>query len=330
MKTNPVHVKQWGTFVSAEVKPSKAILSVRTEVSNQGKTAQSTRIISTVIDPSGHAVEKVATGVVSIPKGQDYTYEQKFAVNNPLLWSLEERNMYKLVTEVRAGDESVDRYETPFGIRTIRFDPDKGFFLNDKSVKVKGTCNHQDHAGLGVALPDAVQSYRIKRLLDMGSNALRASHNPPTPELLDACDQLGMLVLDETRMMSSNPEGLREFGNLVRRDRNHPSVFMWSMGNEERVANTERGVPILEAMKAVAMEFDGTRPVTIAPLGAIGGGGLDVCDVIGYNYMDPESAEYHAAHPGRPVIGTETVSAVGTRGIYITDHSKGYVASYDP
>ncbi len=330
VKTHPIHVKQWGTFVSAEVESGKASLSVRTEVSNRDTSARSARVISTVLDPSGKAVEKVATAVASIPKGYDHTYEQKFVVNNPLLWSLEERNLYKLITEVRAGDEVVDRYETPFGIRSIKFDADKGFFLNGEPVKIKGTCNHQDHAGLGVALPDAVQSYRIQKLQDMGCNALRTSHNPPTPELLDACDQLGMLVFDETRMMSSNPEGLREFGDLVRRDRNHPSVFMWSMGNEERVANTERGVLILEAMKAVATEFDGTRPVSIAPTGAIGTGGLAVCDVIGYNYMDPGAAAYHKANPGKPVIGTETVSAVGTRGIYITDPAKGYVGSYDP
>ena len=330
VKTNPLHVKQWGTFVSADLESGKATLSVRTEVTNQGKTTQSARVLSTVLDPSGKPVEKVSTAPASISNGEDHTYEQKFVVNDPLLWSLEERNLYKLVTEVRAGDEVVDRYETPFGIRSIKFDPDKGFFLNGKSVKVKGTCNHQDHAGLGVALPDAVQYYRIQRLQDMGCNALRTSHNPPTPELLDACDQLGMLVFDETRMMSSNPEGLREFGDLVRRDRNHPSVFMWSMGNEERVASTDRGVLILEAMKAVATEFDGTRPVSIAPIGAIGTGGLAVCDVIGYNYMDPGAAAYHKANPGKPVIGTETVSAVGTRGIYITDQAKGYVGSYDP
>lgn len=330
VKTDPLHVKQWGTFVSAEVVSGKATLSVRTEVRNESKTAQSARVISTVLDPSGKAVEKVSTALAPIPKGEDHTYVQKFSVKDPLLWSLEERNLYKLVTEVRAGDEVVDRYETPFGIRTIKFDPEQGFFLNGKSVKVKGTCNHQDHAGLGVALPDAVQSYRIERLQDMGCNALRTSHNPPTPELLDACDRLGMLVCDETRMMSSNPEGLREFGDLVRRDRNHPSVFMWSMGNEERVASSERGVLILEAMKAISTEFDGTRPVSIAPTGAIGTGGLAVCDVIGYNYMDPAAAEYHKTHPDKPVIGTETVSAVGTRGIYITDQAKGYVSSYDP
>ena len=163
-------------------------------------------------------------------------------MKQPALWSLEERNLYKLVTEVQADGEVVDRYETPFGIRTVTFDAQKGFFLNGKPVKLKGTCNHQDHAGLGAALPDAVQYYRIRKLQEMGCNSLRTSHNPPTPELLDACDELGMLVFDETRMMSSNPEGLSQFDNLVRRDRNHPSVFMWSMGNEEGQANTEKGV----------------------------------------------------------------------------------------
>jgi beta-galactosidase len=164
----------------------------------------------------------------------------------------------------------------------------------------------------------------------MGCNSIRTSHNPPTPELLDACDELGMLVFDETRMMSSNPEGLSQFANLVRRDRNRPSVFMWSMGNEEGQANTERGVYILTAMKAVATEQDGSRPVSIAPTGAIGTGGLALCDVMGYNYQDPQAEAYHKSHPGNPVMGTETVSAVGTRGIYITDPKKGYVSSYDP
>ena len=137
-------------------------------------------------------------------------------------------------------------------------------------------------------------------------------------------------VSDETRMMSSNPEGLQQFENLVKRDRNHPSVLMWSMGNEEGQANGEVGRRILTAMKAVATEHDGSRPVSIAPTGAIGTGGLEVCDVAGYNYMDPQAAKFHEAHPDKPVIGTETVSAVGTRGIYVTDAAKGYVGSYDP
>jgi len=330
VKTSPVHVKKWGTFVSSEVRSGEATLSIRTEVENQSGSARSVRVVSAVLDPSGRKVASATSDPNSISQDSEQTYEQKITVQRPQLWSLEERNLYQLVTELQADGDVVDRYQTPFGIRTITIDPQQGVFLNGSHVKIKGTCNHQDHAGIGAALPDAVQYYRIRKLQEMGCNSLRTSHNPPTPELLDACDVLGMLVFDETRMMSSNPDGLSQFGDLVRRDRNRPSVFMWSMGNEERVANTERGVLILSAMKALAEELDGTRPVSIAPTGAIGTGGLAVCDVIGYNYMDPQALAYHEAHPGKPVIGTETVSAVGTRGIYITDPAKGYVGSYDP
>ncbi|HVT98003.1 MAG TPA: glycoside hydrolase family 2 TIM barrel-domain containing protein, partial [Acidobacteriaceae bacterium] len=324
VKTSPVHVKKWGTFVASEVRSGEAALSIRTEVENQSKSAHSIRVVSTVLDSSGRTVASATSSPQNVADGAEQTYEQKLTVQRPQLWSLEERNLYKLVTELRADDATVDRYETPFGIRSITIDPQKGVFLNGQPVQIKGTCNHQDHAGIGAAVPDSVQYYRVRKLQEMGCNSLRTSHNPPTSELLDACDQLGMLVFDETRMMSTNPEGLNQFANLIRRDRNRPSVFMWSMGNEERVANSERGVLILSGMKALAEQLDGTRPVSIAPTGAIGTGGLAVCDVIGYNYMDPGALAYHQAHPDKPVIGTETVSAVGTRGIYITDPAKGY------
>jgi beta-galactosidase len=331
VKTAPVYVKQWGTFVTSKIGSSgDATLGIRTELSNDGNAAQNARVISTILDPTGKQVGRAATPPASVPEMGEQGYQQEIAVSSPSLWSLEQRNLNTLVTEVEANGKIVDRYETPFGIRTLKFDPQQGFFLNGKSVKVKGTCDHQDHAGVGVAVPDAVQYYRVRKLQEMGCNAIRTSHNPPTPELLQACDELGMLVFDETRMMSSNPEGLEQFADLVRRDRNHPSVFMWSMGNEEGQANTEKGVHILTAMKAVATEYDGTRPVSIAPVLAIGTGGLAVCDVIGYNYMDPQAKAYHEAHPDKPVIGTETVSAIGTRGIYVTDATKGYIGSYDP
>ena len=308
--------------MKAKVRQGDATLSIQTEVNNSG-AEQTVRVISTILDPAGKPVGKDATATASIPPGADKVYQQEVVVSRPQLWSLEERNLYKLVTDVQVAGQVVDRYETPFGIRTAEFSTANGFQLNGKTVKWKGTCNHQDHAGVGAALPDAVQYYRVAKLQEMGCNSLRTSHNPPTPELLDACDQLGMLVFDETRMMSSNPEGLQQFENLVRRDRNHPSVLMWSMGNEEGQANGEVGRRILTAMKAVATEHDGSRPVSIAPTGAIGTGGLEVCDVAGYNYMDPQAAKFHEAHPDKPVIGTETVSAVGTRGIYVTDAGEG-------
>jgi beta-galactosidase len=330
VKTHPVHVKKWGTFVTSQVRPGEATLSIRTDVANDGNAAQKVRAIWRVLDPKGNAAGQTTAAPAPIEKGGEQIYTQEIVLKRPALWSLEERNLYRLVTEIETNGQIVDRYDTPFGIRTVTFDAQKGFFLNGKPVKLKGTCNHQDHAGIGAALPDAVQYYRIRKLQEMGCNSIRTSHNPPTPELLDACDELGMLVFDETRMMSSNPEGLSQFSDLVRRDRNRPSVFMWSMGNEEAQANTEKGVLILSAMKALAKYLDGSRPVSIAPTGAIGTGGLAVCDVMGYNYMDPAAEAYHRSHLDKPVMGTETVSAVCTRGIYVTDFAKGYVGSYDP
>ena len=330
VKSHPVHVKKWGTFIRPEIRGAAASLSILTEVDNHGSSPTNTRVLSTIVDPSGNAVAKDVAAPASIEPGRQHDYNQKFAVPRAKLWSLEERNLYKLLTEVQVDGQTVDRYETSFGIRTVKFDVERGLLLNGTSVKLKGTCNHQDHAGVGAAVPDSVQYYRMRKLQEMGCNSLRTSHNPPTPELLDACDQLGILVFDETRMMSSNPEGLQQFENLVRRDRNHPSVFMWSMGNEEAQANGQRGVLILTAMKEVSTTHDGSRPVSLAPTGSIGTGGLALGDVAGYNYMDPQAEAFHNAHPDKPVIGTETVSAVGTRGIYITDAKKGFVSSYDP
>ena len=333
VKTAPVHVKQWGTLARVEVRGGEAVVRIRTEVENSAKTRQDARVISTVLDPAGKQAAKTTSEAFGVDDAGERTIEQTVTVARPVLWSLEERNLYRLVTEVEAGGAIVDRYETRFGIRTARFDAERGFFLNGKPVKIKGTCNHQDHAGIGVALPDAVQYYRVRRLQEMGCNAMRTSHNPPTPELLDACDELGMLVMDETRMLSSNPDGLAQFEHMIRRDRNHPSVILWSMGNEEGIAPTEIGYRLLSSMKEEGLKQDDSRLFSIAPppLGrGMGEGGLKVCDVMGYNYADPQAEAYHKTHPTIPVMGTENVSAVGTRGVYVTDAKKGYVGSYDP
>ena len=332
VKTAPVHVKKWGTFVRSETRGGDATVRIRTEVENYGKGVLGARVLSTILDPAGKVVGKAATLPEPIGESGEHIYEQQVAVKSPALWSLEQRNLYKLVTEIEVGGAIADRYETPFGIRICAFDPEKGFLLNGQSVKLKGTCNHQDHAGVGAAVPDAVQYFRVRKLQEMGCNALRTSHNPPTPELLNAADELGMLVFDETRMMSSNPEGLNQFENLVRRDRNHPSVFMWSMGNEEGAAATDKGLLILTAMKAVSTKHDGSRLVSIAPLGGnnMGKFGFAACDVQGYNYADPAADAFHKLNPTVPVMGTEQVSAVATRGIYVMDPQHGFVGSYDP
>jgi beta-galactosidase len=249
---------------------------------------------------------------------------------HPQIWSLETPNLYRAVTTVEVEGKVVDQDAVTFGIRTLRFDAEKGFFLNGKPVKVKGTCNHQDHAGVGEAIPDRIQAYRLERLKWMGSNACRTSHNPPTPEFLDACDRMGMLVMDETRMMSSNPEGMSELERLIRRDRNHPSVFIWSLGNEEPEQGNTRGARIVRTMKTLQQKLDPSRLSTTAMNNGYGGVGVStVVDVQGFNYNDGKIDAYHKDHPQQPMIGTETASTLATRGIYANDKVRGYMSAYD-
>jgi beta-galactosidase len=183
---------------------------------------------------------------------------------------------------------------------------------------------------VGEAIPDRIQEYRLERLKWMGSNACRTSHNPPTPEFLDACDRMGMLVMDETRMMSSNPEGLSELERLIKRDRNHPSVFIWSLANEEPEQGNTRGARIVATMKRLQRRLDPSRLCTTAMNNGYGGVGVStVVDVQGFNYNDGQIDAYHHAHPQQPMIGTETASSLATRGIYANDAARGYMSAYD-
>ncbi|HEY3839714.1 MAG TPA: beta-galactosidase GalA [Bryobacteraceae bacterium] len=328
-KLHPVHVPLWGTFVRSDVRDGAATVRITTQVRNSSDADASCHIGSTIMDAAGNAIASTQPAPVPAGAWQTIEAEHTLEVRNPALWSPESPNLYKLLTTVEVGGIAVDSYETEFGIRTVRFDAAQGFFLNGKRVKIKGTCNHQDHAGVGAALPDRIQYYRIERLKEMGSNAYRTSHNPPTPELLDACDRLGMLVLDETRMMSSTPEGLSQLDRLIRRDRNHPSVIMWSLGNEEPEQGSDRGVRIVTTMKRDARRLDPTRLATVAQNNAWGRGISSVVDVFGCNYHDKDVDSYHRDHPQQPMIGTETASTVSTRGIYANDKEKGYVSAYD-
>jgi len=178
-----------------------------TEVINDSDVDVVGRVHAALVDDAGKTVATAVSDPATIEARDATTFALHTTVWHPDIWSLDSPNMYRAVTMVEVEGTTVDRDTETFGIRTVRFDAEKGFFLNGKPVKIKGTCNHQDHAGVGEAIPDRIQAYRLERLQWMGSNACRTSHNPPTPEFLDACDRMGMLVLDETRMMSSNPEG---------------------------------------------------------------------------------------------------------------------------
>src|SRR5579859_2287329 len=330
VKTSPLHVAQHGVYVTSKLTGDSAQISIATEVANESDSVQSFRLTQAIFDAAGKQIATADSDAASLSPWTTQTISQTLRVENPSLWSLENPHLYRLVTTVAGAGTAVDRCETTFGIRTIYFDPDKGFFLNGERVEVKGTCNHQDHAGVGSALPDRIQYFRIARLKEMGANAYRTSHNPPTPAFLDVCDRLGMLVMDETRMMSSSREGLSQLERMMRRDRNHPSIFLWSLGNEEPEQGTPRGARIAATMKRLARRIDPTRPVTVAMNGHWGAGYSKVVDVQGFNYFHLGSVDkFHADFPAQPCIGSEEASTVSTRGIYENDAARGYVSAYD-
>ncbi len=332
VKTNPLHVARWGTYVVSEIlKDGNARLSIETTVRNQGKRIEAVRLTSTVFDAKGRRVAEAGEEIPIFEEGQDHVVRQQVLVRAPNLWSVDTPVMYSLASRVTGDGELFDEYKTPFGIRTVRFDPERGFFLNGEHVSLKGTCNHQDHAGLGVALPDRAQWFRIERLKAIGSNAYRTAHNPPTPELLDACDHLGMLVMDENRNMGVTPDMLDDLRSTILRDRNHPSVFIWSLGNEEGQlqGNDGIGVETVNTMSKVARELDSSRLTTVAISGHWGKGFSRVIEVMGYNYWRQGNVDkYHEDFHSRPSLATEDVSALATRGYY-GERKGGYCPAYD-
>ncbi len=328
VKTAPVHVRRWGATVRCSVGSDGATVRVSTEIDNDGPAA-SARVRSTVVGPDGTTVAVLFADPLDLPAWGKAIAAQETRIAAPALWSLETPHLYTLVSEILVGGVVVDRDTCTFGIRTIRFDATLGFFLNGKPVKIKGTCNHQDHAGVGFAVPDSLHVWRLEQLKAMGSNAYRSTHHSPSPAILDACDRMGILMIDETRQMSSNAEGLGQLERMVRQGRNHPSIILWSIGNEEIHRGTETGAQIAETMKRKVYELDGTRPVTEAFNGKFGEGASRVLDVMGCNYYLDAIDPYHAAHPDKPMIGTETGSTVMTRGEYARDDKAGFVPAYD-
>ncbi len=333
-KADPLHMEPWGVFVTAKVTgplpadESAATVDVQTTVTNAGPAAAGFRLLSEIQTARGKSLATVETDG-TVPAGGVQPVAQNLALARARLWSVESPTLYQLVTTVERNGEIVDRLVTPFGVRDLRFDAADGFFLNGRPVKLKGTCNHQDFAGVGVAMPDRLIVFRVEKMKEMGANAWRCSHNPPPPELLDACDRLGMLVMDENRKLGDSPEILGQVESMVLRDRNHPSIILWSLCNEEREQGSARGEAMGRAMKDLILRLDPTRPVTAAMNGGYGNGLSHVVDVQGFNYHSGEYARYHQTHPQQPLFGSETASTVSTRGIYENDKTRGYVSAYD-
>ncbi len=329
-KTAPLHVGHWGTFVSTEpsADQSAAVVTARAKLANDGPAAAAFQLEQTILRPDGSTAATFLGAPATIDAGTQQEIVATMNVAQPQLWSIETPVMHRLITIVRnAAGVEVDRYETPFGIRSVRFDPDHGFFLNGQRVTLKGVNLHQDHAGVGVAVPDALIEYRLRRLREFGCNAIRTSHEPPSPAFLDACDRLGFLVIDENRLMGASPDQLGRLEAMIRRDRNHPSIILWSVGNEEwRIEGNILGARLTATMQALARRLDPTRRSTVAISGGWGGSSTTT-DVVGYNYIAQSNPdEQHKKFPHQPGVGTEETTTQGTRGIYFDDKPRGHMA----
>lgn len=317
-KSAEVSVAPFGIFVYAELKApfSEAKLKIETEVSNSSLKPQLCEVTQRLLDADGKEIARSAATTLGLKSKETVTTKQSISITRPHLWSTTDPYLYKVETTISQNGKIVDVYTTTTGIRDIAFSSEQGFQLNGKPLKLKGVNMHQDHAGVGSAIPDALQAWRIKQLKAFGCNAYRASHNPMTPALLDICDREGILVIDENRLMGINEEHLRLLERMIKRDRNHPSVIMWSDGNEEwGLENTIQGTRLAEAMREYTKLYDPTRPSTVANAG--GTELIKGLDVVGFNYIVQNDVDNRKkTNPNWKIVGTEETSGCGTRGWY--------------
>ncbi len=328
--TNTARINDPELFIRSAVNGSKATVSVSALVQNDDLRSRNLTINALLLNRDGSLLAQTADTKLSIVAGSQASFAQQLTLTNPRLWNLDDPYLYRVVVQLKENGRIIDSKTWKHGFRTIEVKPD-GLRLNGKKIKLLGTNNHQDHAGVGSAIPDALQYYRIYLLKNMGVNAYRTSHNAPTPELLEACDSLGMLVMDEQRLLNSGPEYMAQFEQLIKRDRNHTSVFMWSIGNEEGwIQRSSQGKHIAQTLLQKLALLDDTRTATYAAdLPNHFTGVNEVIPVRGFNYRQFAVADYHADHPNQPIIGTEMGSTVTTRGEYTLDSVRGYVPDQD-
>ncbi len=331
-KSDALHLAPLDSYIRSNLNGNSASLSLAAVVTNQGRQAESASVSWRILDAAGKTVATADAPLQTVDADGAKRFMATANLESPALWSPEEPNLYSAILTVETAGKTRDAEQLNFGVRTVHFDAQKGFFLNGKSMKLQGTCNHQDHAGVGAAVPDALQWYRLAVLKEMGCNAVRTSHNMPTPEWVDGCNRMGMMMMCETRQMSSSPEGLAQLTAMVKRYRNSPCVVIWSIGNEEwQLQNdmAEEGAMIARTMVERCHELDPTRVVSAAVNGNNKQGVSDALDIIGFNYNLKLPGPYHEQHPERPIFGSETASTIGTRGEYTTDPLRNTVSAYD-
>jgi beta-galactosidase len=352
--TPPVHVSQWGTYITTpEVSEISAHVALKISVSNDSKQDVAVIVATQIyeIDRDDHkmgkAVAAIAPVKTKISSDATATVETRTTIRNPKLWGIGSRkaNRYVAVTSVWQDDKPVDLYETPFGVRTLRFDPNEGFFLNGEHVRLNGVCDHHDLGALGAAVNYRALQRQLELLAEMGVNAIRTSHNPPAPELLDLADKMGFLVMDEAFDVWMQQKAALDYHllfadwheqdlrALLRRDRNHPSVIMWSIGNEVgEQGGGEKGAAIAEELTRICKEEDPTRP-TVSGMNSSNAKSPFVTpiDVVGLNYQGtgvyggpPQYPVFHQSFPDKFIVGAETASTVSSRGVYTFPVAPGF------
>jgi len=342
--TDRVHVDHWGTYVTTpEVTPASARVTIRTTISNASQADQPITL-RTVLYDAGDREVAAASAEARVPRDSVSEIAQDLVIRNPTQWSLDRPYVYRAVSRVVCGGKPCDDYSTPFGVRTFVFDPDRGFILNGRPLKIRGVCLHHDLGALGAAVNTRALERQLEIMRGMGVNAIRTSHNPPAPELLDLTDRMGFIVLDEAFDMWKKQKTkfdyhldwdawhVRDLSDMVRRDRNHPSVFMWSIGNEvmEQWTNGDStAAPIARELAGIVRGLDPTRPITSAnnngsPANPLFHAGA--LDLLGHNYHHQAWANFPTQFPGAKFIITEAMSALNSRGVY--EQPSDSVASY--
>ncbi|WP_426061769.1 beta-galactosidase GalB [Hymenobacter sp. B1770] len=330
--TLPVAVDHWGTFVTTpKVSAQAATVSVQTTLRNTSGQRQTVRLVTSILDASGRKVAETTASAVAVT-GTTASTTQQLSLQHPVLWSPAKPYLYRVVTEVRRGPTLEDRYETPLGVRSFQFDAASGFSLNGAPLRILGVCQHHDLGALGAAVNTRAMERQLELLKTMGCNAIRTAHNPPATEFLDLCDKMGFLVMDEAfDMWQKKKNGQdyhldfkqwhqRDLEDQIRRDRNHPSVFIWSIGNEIREQFDSTGVRLTKELTATVKRLDPTRPVTSAlteqepAKNFISQAG--VLDVLSFNYKHADYPELPKRFPGQKFLATEIAAAYETRGHY--------------
>ena len=334
VKTAPVHVGHWGTYVTTpKVSVEAATVEMRVNLQNEGAGHATVTVKNELFELNAKGAKGTSLAAISmegmqVVAGQTKMFESRLVIGKPKLWSLKQPQRYVVVTSILQNGRPVDCVETPFGIRTVAFTAEKGFLLNGEVVKFKGVCDHHDLGALGSAVNTRALERQIQILQEMGCNAIRTSHNPPAPELLDLCDRLGMVVMDETfdcwvnakrpgdyhRVYSDWHE--KDTRTLIRRDRNHPCVVLWSIGNEISEQSRPAQFNIGEELAAIVHAEDPTRPVTAACNHTAAGfnGFQHIVDVFGFNYKPGDYARFRGTNSNIPLFGSETASCIARAG----------------